>query len=60
MWPTASYGIVLVAARALLSAFYRGGQPPLGDLDQTGALPSRRTTPKISAAFLISQPWRGE
>ena len=36
MWPTASYGIVLVAARALFPAFYRGWQPPLGDLDQKG------------------------
>src|SRR5215217_7693728 len=36
-----------------VSAFYRGGQPPLVDLDQTGALPSRgqrqRSVPRFSS-----------
>jgi len=48
MWPTASYGIVLVAARALS----RGA--PLGDLDQrAGISPRLCRTRNIGSAVLM-------
>src|SRR5215207_6966203 len=57
--PTASYGIVLVAARPCFRLLSRGAAAARRPRSNGGAAISR-TAPKISAAFLISQPWRGE